>query len=88
MEIKRQAVAGTLESNDCYIMVFANESREIELESIVLLQFEQQILKVVHETLDELDCHQIKVVINDKGALDFTIKARLITAIKRGMQDA
>ena len=35
------------------------------------------------ETLKELKIEKIKVEAVDKGALDYTIKARLITAIER-----
>jgi len=45
--------------------------------------FGEQIKKVIVDTLDELKIKTIKVTCNDKGALDYTIKSRLVTAIKR-----
>ena len=76
-------VAGTLESNDALITVSENESLEIYIESIVYEFFKDEIEKVIRDTLKEMHIDKIKVEIKDKGALDYTIKARLITAIKR-----
>jgi citrate lyase subunit gamma (acyl carrier protein) len=76
-------VAGSLESNDALITVTENDKIEIEIESIVYDFFHEQIEKVIIETLKELNIDNLKVVIRDKGALDYTIKARLITAIER-----
>lgn len=82
----KNSMAGSLESNDVLIELFANEKgRIIELESVVKKQFNDAILQTVNILLDEYGLENIKVVINDKGALDYTIKARLKTAILRGM---
>lgn len=77
------AVAGSLESNDCLITVYESNTRKIKLDSIVYDQFSTQILKVVNEVLDKLEINNVYVDIVDKGALDYTIKARLTTALKR-----
>lgn len=77
------AVAGSLESNDCLVTVYLSNERKIKLDSIVYNQFSKQILKVVNSVLDELNINNIYVDIVDKGALDYTIKARVTTAIKR-----
>lgn len=82
----KNSMAGSLESNDVLIELYENESgRIIELESVVKVQFEDAILKTVNQVLDEYHLNNIKVVINDKGALDYTIKARMKTAILRGL---
>ena len=87
MEINKPAKAGTLESNDIYVMVFPNEGEglEIELDSIVMKQFGEDIKRVITETVNELDVKDIRIVAEDKGALDYTIKARIETAINRSM---
>lgn len=77
------AAAGSLESNDCYITVKESNDLQIEINSIVFDQFGDQIRKVIHDTLEELQITRIYVQCNDKGALDYTIKARLLTAIAR-----
>ncbi|HNZ77616.1 MAG TPA: citrate lyase acyl carrier protein [Bacilli bacterium] len=76
-------VAGTVESNDCLITVEESDELEIIIESIVMEFFGEQIKKVIVDTLSELKIKTIKVTCNDKGALDYTIKSRLVTAIKR-----
>lgn len=85
MKVNKIAKAGTLESNDILIMVMPKDEAgvELELESIVMKQFGEQIKKVILETSKELELDGVKIQAQDKGALDYTIKARLITAIKR-----
>lgn len=75
--------AGTFESNDCLITVKEASNLNIEIKSIVYDQFKDQIEKVIKDTLDELNITTIFVSCNDKGALDYTIRARLLTAIQR-----
>ena len=79
----KMASAGTMESNDCMMTVREYSGIRIEIESIVFKQFGKQIEKVIRDTLKEQNIHNIHVQCNDKGALDYTIKARLITAIQR-----
>lgn len=87
MEIKKVSKAGTLESNDIMIMVSPNEDGkvELELESIVIKQFGKQIEKTILEKVKELGIESITIKAQDKGALDYTIKARVQTAIERAM---
>lgn len=81
--------AGTLESNDAMITVKTSDELKITIKSIVYDFFGDQIEKVIRDTLKELEIHHIEVECNDKGALDYTIRARLITAIRRmGKVDA
>lgn len=86
MRIEKSAKAGTMESNDIYVMVQPSEAGiEINLESIVMKQFGKQIEKVIRETLDELKVENALIVAKDRGALDYTIRARIETAIKRAV---
>lgn len=86
MKIERPAKAGTMESNDVYIMVHpSDDGIQIELESIVMKQFGKQIEKVIRETLNELRVENVLLVAKDRGALDYTIRARVETAIKRAL---
>lgn len=87
MEIKKVAKAGTLESNDIMIMILPNENGkvELELESIVIKQFGKQIEKTILEKVKELGIESITIKAQDKGALDYTIKARVQTAIERAI---
>ncbi len=84
MEIKKAAVAGTLESSDCMVTVEPGSGTvELDLESAVIRQFGKQIRKVINETLANLDVTDAKVTVVDKGALDCTIKARVECAVYR-----
>lgn len=85
MKINKVAKAGTLESNDALIMIMPNDNIgvEVEIESIVMKQFGEQIKKVILEKATELELDGVKIQVQDKGALDYTLKARLATAVAR-----
>jgi len=85
MKIIKTGMAGSLESSDVLITVDSNNSkgREISLDSTVKRQYGKQILKVVNETLDTLSITDVKIRLEDKGALDCTIRARLEAAVYR-----
>lgn len=78
------AMAGSVESCDCLVTLFKSDDLQIELKSDVLIQYGDQIKAVVLSVLNEHNITDIKVHIDDKGALDYTIKARLESALKRG----
>lgn len=85
MEINKPSKAGTMESNDIYIMIMPNPKSgiEIKLQSIVMKQFGDEIKGVILETLKENGVENVIVTALDKGALNYTIKARIETATKR-----
>ncbi|KRM06436.1 hypothetical protein FC89_GL000581 [Liquorilactobacillus ghanensis DSM 18630] len=84
MEIKKTALAGTLESSDIQILITkGTKGIEIELESDVKKQFGDQICQAISETLKGFGISQAKIKAVDKGALDCVIKARTIAAIQR-----
>lgn len=87
MKIIAQAAAGTLESNDVLVTVSPNEQGiELAIESIVLNQFEQQIRQAVLDTAQDLGVQAAHVALNDRGALECTIKARVETALRRASE--
>lgn len=75
-------VAGSVESNDCLITVTPSDEIKIHITSIVDAFFHEQIEKVILDVLKEENL-TLEVTCQDKGALDYTIKARLLTAISR-----
>jgi len=85
MKIMKTGLAGSLESSDVLITVDSNpeKGRDITLNSTVQRQYGKQIVKVVNETLDLLAVEDVKVRLEDKGALDCTIRARLEAAVYR-----
>ena len=87
MEITKPAIAGTLESSDCQVMVEAGTGGiDFSLDSVVIHQSGNQIRRVVLETLKRLEVDNIKISIVDKGALDCTIKARVEGAVYRSVE--
>ena len=86
MEITRPAVAGTLESSDCQVMIEEGDGKvEFSLESSVINQYGNQIRKVALETLNNLGVNNAKVTMIDNVALDCTIKARIEAAVYRSV---
>lgn len=86
MTIKERAMAGTLESSDIQIVVEPYENGiEIELESVVLKQYGNDIKKVIRETVKEFKVDSVKIHANDKGAITPVIKSRVQAAIFRGL---
>ncbi len=84
MQINKEAVSGTLQSNDCMVRVMPGESGvELELTSSVIKQFGDQIESVIKETLKSMEVENCKIIVEDRGALDCTIKARVETAVNR-----
>lgn len=87
MRIQKDAVAGTLESSDVMVKVSPNPTLEVNLTSTVMAQFGDQIRKVIDETLEQLGVTSGSFVVEDKGALDCTIKARIQGAVARASED-
>lgn len=86
MKIIKEALAGTLESSDLLVKVtpLPEDRVDVVIQSEVMHQFGEQIRKVVLDTLEQLGLLSGQVVIEDKGALDCAIRARIQAAILRG----
>ncbi len=85
-EIIRPGQAGTLESNDIMITVAPAKrgaGLAIELSSPVIRQYGDQLRKVIGDTLAENGVSDALVHANDKGALDCTVRARVLAAVSR-----
>lgn len=87
MKIIQTALAGTLESSDLLVKIAPNEKLEIIINSDVNKQFGQQISQVVKDTLAQLNVDNGLIIIEDKGALDCVIKARVQSAVLRATQE-
>ena len=88
MKILRSSVCGSLESNDIMIQITPIKNGiEVELASIVMVQFGDVIKSVIHQTLRDLDVEGVSVYAVDRGALDCTIRARVETAVARAMEE-
>ena len=87
MKIVREAIAGTLESNDVFVRVSpADSGLEIRIESIVLQQFGPQIEQAAREAAQALGVEHAALSLDDRGAIDCTIRARVETALRRGAE--
>ena len=88
----RFRAAGTMESSDLLVTLSpgkAGDGLKINLESPTKLQYGDQIVAAVKETLKEFELEDVVADLNDKGALDCTIRARLRVAVGRaGLEGA
>jgi citrate lyase subunit gamma (acyl carrier protein) len=85
-KLLKAAQAGTLESTDLIVMLAPNEEGgglQVELTSPTLQQYGEHIKALIVKTLTELGIQDAIVHANEKGALDYTIEARVKTAAKR-----
>ena len=85
MKIVQPAMSGTLESSDLIVKVSPNENGlDVIIHSEVYKQFGERITEVVQETLSAFNIQQGQIIVEDKGALDCVIRARMQVAILRG----
>ncbi len=88
MTPKFKAQAGTFESSDIMVLIEPVEGetgRQIDIDSTVMLQYEEDIKATINKVLDELGIQNVHLIAKDKGALTPTIEARVETAIKRSL---
>jgi len=89
MKIVREALAGTMESSDLMVKIAPTDGElEVIIQSEVIKQFGDQIRQQVNATLRAMDVRQGLIIIEDKGALDCVIRARLQSAILRASENA
>jgi len=85
MHIKSSAAAGTMESGDILIEIEPSEKQDVEviLKSSVANEFGKQIVKTIQGAVTAYGLEYATVNAVDKGALDCTIRARVIAACQR-----
>ncbi|MCI2061953.1 MAG: citrate lyase acyl carrier protein [Eubacteriaceae bacterium] len=86
MNITKRTIAGTLESCDCLVTVYPDDKRVIILNSVSAVRFGKHLNHLINNTLDDLGLVTGKVEIEDKGALDYCIVARITAAVERGVR--
>lgn len=83
-----KGVAGSLESSD--VMVIVEESGEeginIQLDGVDRIRFKTDITSIAENIAKQKGLNGIKITINDRGAINATIAARIETAIERYLQ--
>ena len=88
MEIRKNVSAGSLESSDVMVTLGPLEKGglDVKIDSVVKKQFGSKIRKVTDELLAENGISSGFVLIQDRGALECTLRARLETAIARAFE--
>lgn len=87
MEIKETASAGTIEKCDCLVTVSKGEGDiKINLSSKVIYQYGDSIINTILQTLKKLDVNNVTVDVEDMGAFEYVIVARLEAAIYRSQK--
>ena len=86
-DIIKTAVAGTDEKSDAIVTIEPNENGlQLEIKSVVMNQFGSAIEASIREVLAEMGVQNAIVRVADRGALDCVLRARVETAILRGME--
>lgn len=83
--IKKISSCGSVESSDVLVTVEPNQENKINvsIKSPFIRQFGKRIKAVVLDTLGQFNITQCNVIVQDQGAIDVVLIARLITALKR-----
>jgi citrate lyase subunit gamma (acyl carrier protein) len=87
VRIAKKAQAGTMQSSDLVVLVEPADTLVVEVLSTVKKQFEHLIRARVEAVLQEQGVTAGRVQVNDRGALDYAIQARLETALWRAGAD-
>ena len=87
MKIIRNAIAGTMESSDLIVTVLPSVGLNIDIQSPVIKQFGDSILKSTKEVAAGLGVTDASIMVDDHGALDCTIRARVETALLRAAEE-
>lgn len=85
MKIIKPAVAGTLESSDVMIRIapLAGDEIDLQINSSVEKQFGDAIRATILDILGHYDITGVQLNIDDKGALDCVLRARMETLLAR-----
>lgn len=85
MMATKHSIAGSLESSDVLVSITPSSGEEVELvvESIVMKQYGERIRRVAAEVVSASGLRGARLKVQDRGALECTLRARLETAIAR-----
>jgi len=92
-EIKliKQAKAGLSDKGDVVVQVKpakAGSGINLDIKSKVMSMFGKQIRASVLEVIESYNLTDLQVTVQDQGALDFAIRARVQTAIERAIKES
>jgi len=86
MQVQGRAMAGTLESNDVMVTVSPAQALEVQVTSIVLGQFGEELKRVALDTAAQLGVQGALIELDDRGAVECTVRARVETALTRAKE--
>ncbi len=79
-----EGTSGYIRKGDAKVTVeLAGKDIEVIVHSKLKQMFERHIKQAVKQVLHEEGIHGAKVLVEDEGALDFAIRARTRTAVRR-----
>jgi citrate lyase subunit gamma (acyl carrier protein) len=79
------ASAGTLESSDCLVTVTPSDGNTIEYEGANSAIFSKRTGKIALEMIEKYSIEGAAIRIQDQGALEVTLRARIETALERAL---
>lgn len=82
----KTAQAGTVESMDCLVTVSETDPGTgiaLTLAGASVARFSKAMDKSVRETLGQLEIKDLTITVQDNGALDLVLKARVEAAVTR-----
>ena len=83
-KIIKPATCGTMESSDVFVTLEPGcDGLDIQIESVVMKQFGDEIMAVVKDVLREFDVRDAFVSVVDHGALECVLRARVECAVLR-----
>ncbi len=89
-QVKQSGQAGIAEKSDVLVTIEPREpgtGRHIEVKSPFRLEFGRQIMETVEAVLNEQGIDDVAVLVEDKGALEFALRARCETALRRALKE-
>ncbi len=87
MNITKKGQAGTMQSSDLMVFVEPADELSVEIESTVKKQFEHLIRARLELVLARYGVTRGRIRVNDRGALDYAIEARLEAALMRAGEE-
>lgn len=82
----RQAQAGSLESSDCLVIVAPARGFALDYRGQNQQLFAERTEKLVKDLVTQRGLNNLQITIQDQGALELTLKARIETALHRATQ--
>ncbi|ASP28341.1 citrate lyase subunit gamma (acyl carrier protein) [Spiroplasma corruscae] len=76
---------GSVESGDLMVVISnsTNNKLEIDVKSKFLKQYKDEIYSIVNDVCKSKNVNNLKIEINDQGAIPAVIRARVIAALEK-----